>query len=55
MRHCQLDIMQQNKIREIDLEPILPRSPRLQHLLDLFQDLFHLGLEQVVDRDDIDL
>ena len=55
MRHRQLNIMQQNKIRQINLKPIIPRIARLEHRLQHPEDLFQFWLQDLVDDNEVDL
>ena len=55
MRHGQLNVMQQDEVGEVDLEPIRPRITRLQLLLQHLKNLLQFWLKNLVDDDKIDL
>jgi hypothetical protein len=55
MRHRQLNIMQQNKIRQVYLKPIIPRIARFEHRLQHIEDPLEFRLQDLVDDDKVNL
>ena len=55
VRHRQLNIMQQDEIREIDLKPVIPWIAGLEECFQHLEDLLEFWLEQLVDDDQIEL
>ncbi len=53
--HRQLNVMQEDKVCEVDLEPIVPGVAGLQHGFQHLEDLFDLRLQDLVDDDEVDL
>jgi hypothetical protein len=55
VRHRQLNVIQEDEVRKVDLEPVVPGVAGLQHGFEHLEDLLDFRLQDLVDDYEINL